>query len=376
MRAYIVPSNTRGIWKLRYWENGVRKEITRGIGTFRQYATKEAAEKANAHLLRQYSREETTVPTVHELVERYRTEGMPERNSTRRGYECWIKNHILPRWGDSTLTDLKADPVEMWLRDLPLSTKSKRNIKGVLTLLWLFGMKKEVVPQQPNPMELVTIRKRKGEKKHLPMKDLTADQLQALLQALDSNPELQAMVKVTFNLGLRISETRGLQWRDVNWLERTVTLERGVVKQDVDDVKTEESARTMPMSDEVMAVLRQWRSRAEFTQPDDWIFSSPWKHGKQPVSYSWIWYGLSVAGRTAGIGHLSSHAFRNTFRTHLDANGISLGVQQKMMRHADIRTTMNNYGTALKADMRRAAEGIARVSAGFNRKTDPHHSGN
>jgi hypothetical protein len=34
---------------------------------------------------------------------------------------------------------------------------------------------------------------------------------------------------------------------------------------------------------------------------------------------------------------------------------------------ADIRTTMNHYGTGLKPDMRKAADGIGQVSAGFSR---------
>jgi integrase len=74
---------------------------------------------------------------------------------------------------------------------------------------------------------------------------------------------------------------------------------------------------------------------------------------------------LSIAGRNAGIGHLSSHTFRNAYRTWLDAMGTPVGVQQKMMRHADIRTTMNHYGTALKADMRKASDAVGQVSAGF-----------
>jgi integrase len=45
--------------------------------------------------------------------------------------------------------------------------------------------------------------------------------------------------------------------------------------------------------------------------------------------------------------------------------GTPVGVQQKMMRHADIRTTMNHYGAALRADMRRASDAVGRVSAGF-----------
>jgi integrase len=331
----------------------------------RDWPTKADAVRANEHLLNLYNKTVTEVPTVQALVESYRTEAMPERKSTRRGYQTWLKNYILPRWGASKLTEVKPDPVERWFRELPLSSKTKRNIKGILTILWTFGMKKEFVPLGRNPMDLVTIRKQKGEKKRLPMKDLTAEQFQALLKTLESNPELQTMVIVTLSSGLRISETRGLQWQDVDWLAKSVTLVRGVVKQDVDDVKTEDSARTMPLADGVITVLAQWKQVSEFTRPNDWIFASPWKVGRQPVCYSWIWENLSIAGKAAGIGHLSSHAFRNAYRTWLDAIGTPLGVQQKMMRHADIRTTMNHYGTALKADMRKASDAVGRVSAGF-----------
>jgi integrase len=61
----------------------------------------------------------------------------------------------------------------------------------------------------------------------------------------------------------------------------------------------------------------------------------------------------------------SSHAFRNAYPTWLDAMGTPVGVQQKMMRHSDIRTTMNHDGTTLKADMRKASDAVGRVSAGF-----------
>jgi integrase len=363
MRAHIVESKTRGTWQLRYSENGVRKQ--KQVGTVRDWPTKAEAEKSNEHLLNLYNKEVNEVPTVEALVKRYKAEEMPERKSTRRGYETWLKNYILPRWGTSKLAEMKPDPVEMWLRGLALSSKTKRNIKGILAILWTFGMKKELVPIGRNPMELVTIRKQKGEKKRPLTRSLTAEQFQALLKALELNPELRTMVIVTLSLGLRISETRALQWKDVDWLAKTISLERGVVKQDVDDVKTEDSARTMPLADGVIAVLTQWKQVSEFTLPNDWIFASPWKLGRQPVCYSWIWENLSIAGKAAGIGHLSSHAFRNAYRTWLDAMGTPVGVQQKMMRHADIRTTMNHYGTALKADMRKASDAVGRVSAGF-----------
>jgi integrase len=38
-----------------------------------------------------------------------------------------------------------------------------------------------------------------------------------------------------------------------------------------------------------------------------------------------------------------------------------VGVQQKLMRHADIRTTMNIYGDAATEEMRQAHEKVVRL---------------
>jgi integrase len=48
------------------------------------------------------------------------------------------------------------------------------------------------------------------------------------------------------------------------------------------------------------------------------------------------------------------YAFRHTYRTILDHEGTSIGVQQKLMRHSDVRTTMNHYGTAYEKTKRQA----------------------
>jgi len=46
----------------------------------------------------------------------------------------------------------------------------------------------------------------------------------------------------------------------------------------------------------------------------------------------------------------------------LDSVGTPVGVQQKLMQHADIRTTMNIYGDAATADMREAHEKVVRLA--------------
>lgn len=75
-----------------------------------------------------------------------------------------------------------------------------------------------------------------------------------------------------------------------------------------------------------------------------------------------VWRTLSDAAKKAGIGHVSSHTFRHTHRTWLDSVGTPVGVQQKLMRHSDIRTTMNIYGDAMTADMREAHQKVVNLA--------------
>jgi integrase len=107
----------------------------------------------------------------------------------------------------------------------------------------------------------------------------------------------------------------------------------------------------MRCADELLQVLAHWKQVSQFPNADDWVFASPFKLGRQPLCYTLVWETLSEAAERARIGHISSHVFRHTFRTWLDAVGTPVGVQQKLMRHADIRTTTNIYGDAFTSDM-------------------------
>jgi integrase len=55
-------------------------------------------------------------------------------------------------------------------------------------------------------------------------------------------------------------------------------------------------------------------------------------------------------GALIGLPGIGWHTARHTYRSLLDETGAPVGVQQKLMRHASITTTMNVYGkAALKA---------------------------
>jgi integrase len=95
---------------------------------------------------------------------------------------------------------------------------------------------------------------------------------------------------------------------------------------------------------------------------EDWIFASPIKLGRLPYSHTGVWRELERAAEAAKVGHIGTHSFRHTHRSWLDAVGTSMAVQQKMMRHADIRTTMNIYGDVVTDEMATAGIKVAQLA--------------
>ena len=346
-------------WNFLWCENGKRR--SKVIGSIHVYPTKASAwkaAKAFAHLLEPQIHTNHPAPTVRTLIEQYRAEKMPERFSTRYSYEQWLGNHILPRWGEGLITDMQARPVELWLQSLKLSPKSRVAIRGVISLLWDFSMWRGDIPTQRNPMTLVTI---KGATKRTKRpRSLTVEEFQKFVHHLEEPFRTIALVCVCF--GLRISECLALKWSDVDWLNATLQVERGIVRQQVDEVKTDYSRKRMSIDGELLEVLKAWKQASEFTTSDDWIFASPVQLGALPWSYPWVWRVFQKAAKDAVIGKLATHTMRHSYRAWLDAVGTGLAVQQKLMRHADIRTTMNTYGDVITNEMSEAHSKVVRLA--------------
>jgi integrase len=354
----VVFDKARGTWRFLQWADGKRRSET--IGTKREYPTKAAAWRAAIRMPDATTKTTEVAPSMKMVIESYRKEKMPKRASTRRGYDTWLVNYIQPRWEKFPITDAHARPVELWMQSLTLAPKSKLHIRGLLSVLWDHAMWRGDVPTQRNPMELVSVLD--ASKRTKKPRSLTVEEFQTLLRTLGNDPCWRTILLLTISFGLRISELLGLKWSDVDWLNKTVRIERAVVKQIVDDVKTTCSARTMVCADELLEVLELWRQTTQFSAQGDWMFASPVQLGHLPYGYSHVWRTLSTAAEQAGIGHVSSHVFRHTHRSWLDSIGTPVGVQQKLMRHADIRTTMNIYGDAMTADMRQAHEKIVHLA--------------
>jgi integrase len=257
--------------------------------------------------------------------------------------------------GGMLINEVQPRPVELWLRSLSLSPKSKAHIRNLLHILMDFAMWSGTLEVGRNPMELVVV---KGATKRTRQpRSLTVEQFQKLTTHLKEPFDTIALVCVCF--GLRISECLALRWADVNWLEGKLRIERGIVEQTVDDVKTDSSRKTLNVANELLERLKIWRLKTEFAADGDWIFASPAKLGRLPYSYTGFWRELQRAADAAGIGHLGTHTFRHTYRSWLDAVGTSIAVQQKCMRHSDIRTTLNIYGDVVTNEMAEASSKVA-----------------
>ena len=341
-RGSVRFDKRRRTWNYLWYDGGKRR--SKLIGSKQEFPSKAAAWKAVESEAKR--RDILHVLTVGTLVAHYREEKMPRRKDTRRSYEVWMQNHILPKWGDCSLSALHARPVELWLESLHLAPKSKAHIRGILSVLWDYAMWRGDVPTQRNPMELVTVRGATKRKRQ--PRSLTVHEFRSFAQKLAEPFRTMALLCVC--LGLRISECLALKWSDVDWLDSKLRVERGIVCQQVDDVKSEESRKELTIDGELLTAVHTWKQAAQFSGSDDWMFASPYQLGRLPWSYDQVYRMYQKAAKSAGIGGFGTHTLRHTYRSWLDSVGTPIGVQQKLMRHTDVRTTMR-YGDAFTSDM-------------------------
>jgi integrase len=364
-RGTVRYDKRRGTWNYLWYDGPVRR--SRRIGTKQDFPTKAAAWAA----VERTCQEQAPKPpakgeTLRAVAKQYELERMPTRVSTARVYRSVLHHHVLPKWGDTPVREIQPRPVELWLRELPLAPKMKTHIRAMLGNLLTYAMWAGVLEIGVNPMSLVsnpgaTRRVRKA-------RSLRADEFEAMLAKLGEPFATLALLCVC--LGLRISEALALRWAAVDWVGARLSVRQALVNQVLDDVKTQGSAHSFNLAPEMLDRLQTLKSAAEFASPGDWVFASPHQLGRLPWSYTAVRMAFAKAAETAGIGKVSTHTFRHTHRAWLDAVGTSVAVQQKMMRHTDIRTTMNIYGDVVTDEMAQAGVKVAQLAFGTNGARD------
>ena len=162
-------------------------------------------------------------------------------------------------------------------------------------------------------------------------------------------------------LGLRVSELLGLRWADIDWEGKRIAIRRSYVYGKQGDVKTRASHRWMPLDQSLAEKPRQHKFKSgPQAAVDDWVFANP-ETGKPywPGRIQENW--LVPAAEKIGIGRIGWHTFRHSHSTLLHALGVDLKVQQELLRHADIRTTLNIYMQAVPNALRDANSKVVRL---------------
>jgi integrase len=115
----------------------------------------------------------------------------------------------------------------------------------------------------------------------------------------------------------------------------------------------------MPLDPALAQALWNWRERSMYPMEFDWVFAND--HGKPRWQESILEGHLKPAAGAADIGKIGWHTFRHTYSTMLRSPGVDVKVQQELLRHADIQTTMNVYTQAVSDAKREANSKVVRL---------------
>jgi integrase len=302
---------TEDVWEYRYYETtpqGQRYWRSKIIGTLGQYPTREDA-------LRKLDRFRERLNLQHRFLD-----------------------------------EVKAMEVEQWLRSLPLAPKSKVNLRSLLHLLFQHGRRWEIT--DVNPIDLV---RQRGGRRSIP-RVLGVREIRLLLEEL-SEP-YRTMVLVAACLGLRASEIVGLEWGDLNGENLTLLVRRSVVHGRVGETKTEASRLSLPVDPRLADALQEHRGRSVHRGPSDFVFAN--RAGKARWQESILQRQIKPAALRAGIGKIGWHTFRHSYSSLLRRVGADIKVQQELLRHSTIQSTMNVYTQAMPEGKRAANSVVVR----------------
>jgi integrase len=366
------------VWIYRWFEPGPTgrpQRIKRVVGPLSQFSTEKKAWAEIERLGLGRSFDEYGPRNLKELADHFtKTELAKEQVddglsfSTKECYRLYLKNWIIPRWGLASLWDIKAVAVEEWLGQLdrvigkgenqfkqPLAPGSKKKIRDVLHVLFEHAKRYEWTDR--NPISSV----RQGAKRLaipelIDIKDLG----KLIFEVLELRERV--MVFLDFGGGFRRGELAGLKWEDIDFEKGEVQAKRSIVRQVIGKTKTEASKKPMPLDPYLLSDLKLWRRETMYAADEDYVFASEKMKGKQP-----LWLDTVIKRRIkpkalkAGIRLKGWHVLRHTYSTLLKANGNDPKVVQELLRHANLRTTMDGYTQALSPDKRRAHRGVIRL---------------
>ncbi|MHB1838968.1 MAG: tyrosine-type recombinase/integrase [Acidobacteriaceae bacterium] len=350
------------VWEFRHYEEvgnktAYKKQI---VGDVIQFPKRKDAEKAVAQLRVDINQGAEHAPmNVEQLAVHYQEIELPSKAySTQEGYKNYLKLHVLPKWGQHSLSAIKAVEVETWLRGLKTargkaaSPGTKTKVRNLMSALFSHAIRYEWSSR--NPISSV-----RSSAKRLRTPDiLTTEEFQALIPELSQRARV--IVLLAGSTGLRRGEMIALRWRDIDFESCQADVQHSIWRNVEGDTKTEVSRKPVPLPPFVVEELKQWREASLYKSEDDFVFPSVQKNGKQAISPDSILKreirpALQRIGVTKQVGF---HTFRHSLATLLGELEVNIKTTQELLRHANPNITMRIYQQAV-SKQKRAAQKLA-----------------
>lgn len=289
----------------------------------------------------------------------------PSSHQTYRGY---IENHIKPNIGSMPLNKLSSLELQKFYKKLlnrgrvtrleaknqpkGLSPKTVRNIHQILESAMKLAQEQKLIIKDPTAGCALP----KVEKKE--MKTLPVEQLASFLREARESGVFE-LYYLDLATGLRRGELLGLKWTDIDLEKGELQVKRQVVRIEGKIVeaplKTKNAYRTLPLAEDVTAILKQQRKKAGNSP---WVFPSP---NGGPISPDSVLRKLHGVLKRAGLPQVRFHDLRHTFATLALQNGVDIKTVSGMLGHYSAGFTLDTYAHVTTAAQKEAARTMEKV---------------
>lgn len=291
---------------------------------------------------------------------------------TADGYRRVINYRLTDYFGEMLLQDITPLDVRKWLSQLDrINGKDKlsENSKGnwYRTLSAIMGKAEEWELIEANPCKKV----KQPRKPQSDVKALSQEDAIKVRAGFDSygDPVIVTLVKVLLFTGMRSSECAGLEWRDINFKDCSIRIERETIR--LDNVgfvetppKSASSRRVIAIPEELCEDLRTYQAFQKDlieSRGDLWIGEKGERcklftqFNGLPVANSTFRFWVKKYLNWCGVPYVPPHSLRHTFASLLIANGVDARTAAAQMGHSQASLVYNTYANPQDFAKRKAA---------------------
>jgi integrase len=286
----------------------------------------------------------------HELQEDQSEAAIEKAYTTAETYKRILTNRVIPRFGKRVPQSIEPLEVERWLKELKkaegLQNPTLDKIRRVMNLVYRHGQRYGLIPrdESANPMRWVR------QKTTSAYTAIIMSPCQAFEILLNIPEPRRTLVLTDAATALRVSEILGLMWLDLDFEDQVINVRRAYVWGKFKPPKSKASKAPVPMHPLLAGFLMAWRDRTTYAKDEDYVFPSSRLKGRKPLSASiMVQKYLRPAAIKAGVIQADDrvrfgfHNFRHSLASALVKLRCDPKTVQGLLRHEDVRTTMQLY---------------------------------